>query len=96
MKQTKMVKFVFAILLLIPAVLLTTGIIQTFVIKNSKSQLLSAQNELNKAQTELSQLTETENYINSDQYLEDYYKNNGYDGKDYGKEGDTEIEIVTE
>ena len=52
-KQTKLIKFMLVVLLLIPVILFTTAIIQSFILKNSQKKLLEAQNCLNQAQKEL-------------------------------------------
>ena len=93
MKQTKMVKFVFCVLFLVPIVLFVTGVVQTFVIKSEKSKLENVQTQLAEAKQEYEEKSEIYRYMDSDQYLEDYYKHNGYDGEEYGEDGDINIVV---
>lgn len=93
MKQTKMVKFVFMFLMLIPIVLLVTAITQTFVLKAKKNTLNNAQTSLEQNKKEYETKQDIYDYLTSDEYLSDYYKHNGYEDEDYGNEGDINVEI---
>ena len=88
-KNTKMIKFMLFVLLLIPLVLFVTGIVQTFVLKSTQNKLAQAQNDLTQSTQEYNDLQNEYDYKTSDEYLEEYHKY--YSG--YGQEGDVEIEI---
>ena len=93
MKQTKKVKFVFAVLLIVPMVLFTIAIVQTFVVKSKKGYLTDAQTTLSERQEVYDENSEIYNYMNSEEYWEEYYKHHPQNGENYGNEGDINIEI---
>ena len=88
-KQTKMVKFVFILLLIIPAFLLCTAFIQTFILKSRQSELNILQSNLSNLKQEEQVLEEIEGYKSSQDYIDDYNKHNG---KTNGETGDIKIE----
>ena len=91
-KQTKMIKFMLAILLIIPVALMVTGFVQTFVLKSKQAQLASAKSQLEQSTNQYNELEDEYNYKTSDQYLEDYHKYYNV----YGNEGDVIIEFPNE
>ena len=96
MKITKTVKLYVILLALIPIVLLLTAITQTFILKSKKNTLKNANSQLEQNETEYARQQEIYEYLNSDEYLEDYYKRFGY-GTDEGGNtqyyGDNEDDI---
>ena len=88
-----MVKFIFAIALLIPIVLVFVGIVQSISLQIKKNTLSQAQTELQLKEDELKEKQDTLEYLNSDEYKGEYYSHEGYDNESYGKEGDIEIII---
>lgn len=87
-KQTKMIKFMLAILIIIPVTLLVTGLVQTFVLKSKQAELANAQTQLEQSTDQYNNLEDEYNYKTSDEYLEEYHKyHNGY-----GNEGDIVLE----
>ncbi|MBE7074948.1 MAG: hypothetical protein E7376_03115 [Clostridiales bacterium] len=89
-KQTKTLKFIFFILLLIPIVLFAVGIIQTFVLKSKQNELNALNQSIIVSEQQQTELEKELEYKQSDEYKNEYYKyENGY-----GKPGD--IEIVVE
>ena len=95
-KQTKLIKFMVVILLLIPIVLFFTAIVQTFVLKSKQSQLANIKQQLQQSQLEQQKQQSIYDYLDSNQYTEDYYKHNKYNGESYGNDGDVNIEITKE
>ena len=91
-KITKGVKFLFCVLIILPVALATTGIIQTFVIKAKKQELLKAQNALTQAQKEYDKQKDKHDYKNSDEYNDKYLE---YE-EGYGEEGDIDIDVEVE
>ena len=95
-KQTKVIKFMLFVLILIPMVLFLTAIIQTFVLKDAKNKLDNANSNLNQLEQEYNDLNQKHNYVYnkdgtiSEEYLEEYYKHNG---NGYGNEGDIQVEF---
>lgn len=93
-KQTKLIKFMIVLLMIIPFILLLTGIIQTFVIKDQQNKLLLAQQELNLKEKELSDADSQHKYIYkdknttngelvlTDEYKKELYKHNEYEYTD--------------
>lgn len=92
-KQKKLIKLMLFVLMLIPLILLLTGIVQTFVLKSKQQQLLNAQNELTLSQQELLKQQQIYNYQSSDEYKEENFKHNEYNGQNYGNKGDVNVEI---
>lgn len=94
-KQTRMIKTMLIIFLLIPIILLFAGIIQTFVLKTKQAELLKAKNNLTQAEQEYEVLNQKHKYVYNDdgtlseEYLKEYYKHKG----NYGGEGDVDIEL---
>lgn len=73
-KQTKTIKFMLFVLILIPLVLFTVGIVQTFILK-------SKNNQLNQTNAKLEQSIEKEKDLNteaefkiSEEYFKEYQK----------------------
>lgn len=84
-KQTKMIKFMFAVLLLIPVVLFVTGIVQTFVLKSRQRELYGYEYSLSQAEQEKNELQIESDYKDpskSDTYKEEKDKHNGYSKND--------------
>ena len=87
--------------MLIPLILFSIAIIQTFVLKDANNKLYSAKNKLEQSQNELTKqqqikdyvfdIDENGNYIISKEYQEELYKHNKEDI--YGKEEDINITI---
>lgn len=91
-KQTKMIKFMLVILLIIPIALLTTGLVQTFVLKSKQAELANAQTQLEQSSSEYEAYKNEDEYKSSDDYLKEYHKyKNGY-----GDDGDVIIDITQE
>lgn len=86
-KQTKMIKFMLVVLLLIPVILFVTGIIQTFVLKSKQNELESSKYQLEQSVQNEQELTEEYEYKTSDEYLNEYYKHNS----GYGEDGDIKL-----
>ena len=93
MKQTKTVKFIFAVALLIPVVLVFVGVIQSIALQVKRSELTNAQTNLNQKQEELKQQQDILDYLESDEYKNDYYIHEGSGDDAYGNEGDIEVII---
>ena len=93
MKQTKMVKFIFASALLLLVTLLFVGIIQSVTLQIKRNELAQSQSVLQQKQQEKEQKQDILDYLNSDEYKEEYYKHEGNDGDHYGNEGDIEVVI---
>ena len=93
MKQTKMVKFIFAIALLIPVVLVCVGIVQSVSLQIKRQQLENSQTQLELKKEELKKDQEILEYLNSDEYKNEYqsHEENGDDY--YGNDGDIEVTI---
>lgn len=91
-KQTKTIKFMIALLLLIPIVLFMVGIVQTFVLKSKQNELANSKYNLEQSQTKQEELSNEYDYKTSDEYLKEHYKHNSYDGKYYGDDGDVLLE----
>lgn len=82
-KQTKTVKFMLAVLLLIPIVLFVVAIAQTFIIKSKQAELSKVQYELAQAKQNEQDLQGELDYKTSDEYLNEYYKHHyGYSEND--------------
>lgn len=92
-KQTKLIKCMLFVLILIPIVLFSIAVVQTFVIKSKQNALTIAQTELSKSQEDLEKQQEIYNYKSSDKYKEEHYKHNEYNGESYGNEGDINVTI---
>ena len=73
-KQTKMIKFMIFILLLVPIVLFVIGISQTFILKSKNNELELNNKKLYSAQQKKEETEDSLDYIESDQFLEDYNK----------------------
>ena len=96
MKQTKTVKFIFALMLLIPVALFFTGIVQSFVLKHKKNEFNDAKKNLQQQETVYEEKEELYNYLTSDEYIEQYYMHEGYENDQYGNSGDININVVVE
>lgn len=100
-KQTKLIKFMLIVLILIPILLFSIAVIQTFILKNVNNKLLNAKQNLNQAETTLKEEQEKHNYIFdkdengnliiSEEYKKEMYKHNKEEN--YGDEGDIAIEL---
>jgi len=96
-KQTKLVKSMIFVLMLIPVALFFVGVVQTFVLKDAQSKLLAANQNLSQAELELEKYKEQHSYMfNADgsvkeEYLEEFYKHNPNGSIYYGKDGDVVI-----
>lgn len=94
-KQTKMIKTMFIVFMLIPIILLLTGVIQTLVLKSKQNDLLKARNNLSNLEEEYDIINQKYDYVYnedgtlSEDYLKEYYKYNG----NYGDEGDIDITL---
>ena len=98
-KQTKFVKSMIFVLLLIPLALFFAGVVQTFVLKNAQHKLNNANQTLSQAELDLQKYKEQHSYMFNpdgsvkDEYLEEYYKHNPNGSDYYGKDGDKVIII---
>lgn len=92
-KQTKVIKFMLVVLIIIPIALLITGIVQTFVLKNAQQNLLEARKALEYYEQEYTNLEDQYNYMQSDEYKKEQQKHNEYDGDNYGDDGDIDVNI---
>lgn len=92
-KQTKLIKFMLVVLILIPIALFSIAIVQTFVIKNKQNHLLQTQIELQQKQEELNNKNEIYEYKSSEEYKAEQFKHNQYNGQTYGNEGDINVTI---
>lgn len=100
-KQTKLIKFMLIVLMIIPLLLLCIAIVQTFVLNDANKKLLNAKQQLSQAETTLNEETQKHDYIFdkdengnliiSDEYKEEMYKHNQQEN--YGNEGDVDIEL---
>lgn len=96
-KQTKLVKCMIFVLVLIPIALFFVGVVQTFVLKDAQNKLLEANQNLSQAQQELEKYKEQHAYMFNDdgsikeEYLEEFYKHNPNGSIYYGKDGDVVI-----
>lgn len=73
-KQTKTIKFMLFLLMIIPIILFSVGIIQTFVLKSKQNELANANYVLDqKIQTE-QELQNEADYKSSDEYKYEYQK----------------------
>ncbi len=73
-KQTKTIKFMLFLLIIIPIILFSVGIIQTFVLKSKQNELANANYVLDqKLQTE-QELQNEADYKSSDEYKDEYQK----------------------
>lgn len=100
-KQTKLIKFMLIILILIPLVLFSIAIVQTFVLKDANNKLLNAKESLELAESNLKLEKDKHDYIFdedkngnlilSDEYKEENYKHN--QDENYGNDGDINIEL---
>ena len=97
MKQTKFIKVMIFTLLLIPVVLVFTGVVQTFVLKDAQNKLISAQTELALAKEKQQRAQEKHEFAFnpdgsiSDEFLKEHYKHSESDS--YGDDGDVNIEL---
>lgn len=100
-KQTKLIKFMLIVLMLIPLLLFSVAIVQTFVLKDAHNKLLNAKNKLEQSEQELTkqqqikdyvfELDENGNYVISKEYQEALYKHNQENL--YGKQDDVNVVI---
>jgi len=88
-KATKGIKFLIVVLFIFPIILLCTGVIQTFIIKSKKKELLNTQNSLTQAQQEYEEQKDKYDYKNSNEYNDKYLEYN----EGYGEDGDIKIDI---
>ena len=88
LKQTKMIKFMLVVLIIVPIALFVTGIVQTFVLKSKQNELASAQYNLEQQTDKEKELNEEYDYKTSDEYLEEYYKHKS----NLGEDGDVKIQ----
>lgn len=88
-KITRGVKFIFCVLIILPIALATAGIIQTFVIKAKKQELLNAKSSLNQAEQKLQEEQDKLNYKESDEYNDKYLE---YE-EGYGEKDDIDIDV---
>ena len=89
-KQTKKVKFLFVVLMLIPLALFVAGIYQTFSLKSKQNDLNNLNATLTQKQEEFSELEKIDEYKSSDEYKNQYHK---HESDGYGEEGDIQIEL---
>ena len=68
---------------------LITGIILTFVLKSKQHYLNNLNNQNSQYEQEYQQAKDKNSYYSSDDYKDDYYKNE----QNYGHKGDKIIEI---
>ena len=100
-KQTKLIKFMLIVLMLIPLLLFSVAIVQTFVLKDAHNKLLNAKNKLEQSEQELTKqqqikdyvfdIDENGNYVISKEYQEELYKHNQENL--YGKQDDVNVVI---
>ena len=96
MKQTKLIKFMLVVLILVPTILLITAVVQTFVLKDAQKKLTIANEALTKTEQEYNHLNKQHDYVYnedgslSEDYLKEHYKHG--DGS-YGNDGDIDIII---
>ena len=91
-KQTKLIKVMITILILIPVIMCLIGIITTFVLKSKQAKLLSELQTKTQTEEEYNKQSQIYNYKSSEQYLEDLYRHS--QEKIYGQNGDVNIEIT--
>ena len=94
-KQTKLIKFMLFVLLLLPIVLFVIGVVQTFVIKSEQQKLFNAKKQLELKQKEYQDVSSQHNYIfkdknstNGELVLTDEYKKEIYKHNEYYNEED--------
>ena len=92
-KQTKLVKFMLVVILIIPFLLLVIALVQTFILKNKQHQLINAKSELSIIEDELDKQEEIYNFKSSEEYDNERYKHEEYNNENYGNEGDINIII---
>ena len=92
-KQTKLIKFMLFVLLLIPVVLFAIAIIQTFVIKSEQNKLINAQRQLELKQQEYQSVNNQHKYVfkdknttNGELVLTEEYQKELYKHKEYFEE----------
>ena len=76
-KSSKLTKATIIFLFFVPFVFCAIAIVQTFVLKNRQAQLSDAQTKLEQVQSEKETLEGIENYVKSDQYIQDYNNHHG-------------------
>lgn len=81
-KQTKMIKFMLVVLIIIPMVLFITGVVQTFVLKSKQNELYNSQYTLSQTENKKKELSDEADYKESTEYKEEKDKHNGYTDKD--------------
>lgn len=81
-KQTKMIKFMLVVLIIIPVVLFFTGIVQTFVLKSRQNELYNNKYTLSQSENKKNELQNEADYKDSDNYKDEYNKHKGYSDKD--------------
>ena len=95
-KQTKIIKFMLVVLILVPTILLITAVVQTFVLNDAQRKLSIANETLSQTEKEYNNLNQQHNYVYnedgslSEDYLKEHYKHS--DGS-YGDDGDIDIVI---
>ncbi len=73
-KQTKTIKFMLSFLILIPLVLFSVGIVQTFVLKSRQNQLNQTNYNLEQSIEKEKNLQEESEYKSSEEYIKEYQK----------------------
>ncbi|MBE7082482.1 MAG: hypothetical protein E7378_02225 [Clostridiales bacterium] len=94
-KQTKKVKFLFVVLMLIPLALFVAGICQTFSLKSKQNELNNLSTTLTQKQEELSKYNQMDDYMFDDDELSEEFKKeyHKHESDGYGEEGDIQIEL---
>lgn len=93
MKQTKTIRVIFAFLLFIPIFLAVIGITQSIILQSRKNALINANTTLTEKEQEEREKQGVLDYLTSDEYKKDYYSHEGYNGEDYGEDGDVEVKL---
>ena len=75
-KQIKLIKFMIVVLIFIPIILFVTAIVQTFILKNKQAELNNANTYLNERNDELEKQQDILDYVESDEYKQEYKKHN--------------------
>lgn len=73
-KQTKTIKFMLFVLILIPLVLFTIGIVQTFILKSKNNQLNQTNAKLEQSIEKEKDLNTEAEFKSSEEYFKEYQK----------------------
>lgn len=90
-KQTKLIKFMIFVLLLIPVILFFSGLITSFVLNAKETRFTQVQHELEEAKKEEQKQNDIYDYKSSDEFKDEQYKHD--QDNSYGNEGDVIINV---